>query len=67
MKTVLQINSSLFGDQGQSSKLAASLIERLVEHAHAVTAHDDERALLLELAQLRVGMQMVRQVAPARR
>jgi len=40
MKTVLQINSSLFGDQGQSSKLAASLIERLVEPGDRVIHRD---------------------------
>lgn len=40
MKTVLQINSSLFGDQGQSSRLAASLIERLVEPGDRVIHRD---------------------------
>src|SRR5262245_15074597 len=30
MKTVLQINSSLFGQHGQSSRLAASLVQRLM-------------------------------------
>ena len=30
MKTVLQIDSSLFGEQGQSSQLAASLVQRLL-------------------------------------
>ena len=40
MKTVLQINSSLFGDQGQSSKLAASLIERLIERGDRLIRRD---------------------------
>jgi len=30
MKTVLQINTSLFGEHGQSSRLAASLVEQLL-------------------------------------
>ena len=40
MKTVLQINSSLFGEQGQSSKLAASLIERLLENGDRLVQRD---------------------------
>lgn len=40
MKTVLQINSSLFGEHGQSSKLAAALVERLVEPADRVIRRD---------------------------
>jgi hypothetical protein len=35
----------------------------LVEDVHAFAAHDDERAFALELAQLRIRMQVVRDVA----
>jgi FMN-dependent NADH-azoreductase len=31
MKTVLQLNASLFGEHGQSSRLASSLVRRLLE------------------------------------
>ena len=40
MKTVLQINSSLFGEHGQSSRLAASLIERLIERGDRLIRRD---------------------------
>jgi FMN-dependent NADH-azoreductase len=40
MKTVLQINSSLFGEQGQSSQLASSLVKRLVGPADRLVRRD---------------------------
>ena len=40
MKTLLQINTSLFGNQGQSSKLASSLVERLLGPADRLIRRD---------------------------
>jgi len=35
MKTILQINSSLFGEQGQSSKMANDFVDRLQANSEA--------------------------------
>src|SRR5882757_1415872 len=40
MKTVLQINTSLFGEQGQSSRLASSLVSRLLGPADRLIQRD---------------------------
>ncbi|BCD96416.1 FMN-dependent NADH-azoreductase [Marinagarivorans cellulosilyticus] len=38
---ILQINASLFGEQGQSSQLNAYLVERLSAHGHSVVTKRD--------------------------
>jgi FMN-dependent NADH-azoreductase len=40
MKTVLQLNASLFGEQGQSSRLASSLVGRLLEPTDRLIRRD---------------------------
>jgi FMN-dependent NADH-azoreductase len=40
MKTVLQLNASLFGEQGQSSRLASSLVSRLLEPTDRLIGRD---------------------------